>query len=144
MTPPSVHRFLKLLRHRPKWVGNEFDGIVLVQFRERSMFSPSLEFYTIPRKDGSRRLYFEILDLRGYEECELIPLDSELRKEVLHVFLTDDRRLLAKPGYMSPKDAAGRIDSSLRLLHSGRLDGAPAAFRRPPGTGCSRAPSSAG
>ena len=107
----SVRRLLKLVRYKPKFVGNDFDGCVVVQFRDWKGFSASIEFGTVELSSGAQDFYFEVLDLRGYREMDFIPLDSNMRKRVVHADLTE----------RSMEHLADFVNSSLSLMYSGKI-----------------------
>ena len=127
-SPISIKKFLSMMKHKPKWVGNDLGGMILVQFRNFDDFSPSMEFNVNFSENGVQEIYFEILDLYGYKEWDFIPLNSDKRKCVLHVGMTDDNRIFdyAKEiGYddvfFTPEEVAKKMDESLTMLYSGKL-----------------------
>lgn len=109
----SVSEFLSSIKYKPKFIGKDLDGCVLVQFREFKNFSPSLEFGTVicDKKTNGQDLYFEILDLRGYREGDIIPLDSNMRKFVIHGIATKE----------NIHGFSEHINKSLHELYSGRV-----------------------
>ena len=128
--PISEKEFLSMLKYKPKWVGDDICDWILIQFRNYKGFSPSLEFGTRLQENGTQSVYFEILDLNGYKDMDFIPINSNRRKCVLHIGMTNEKRIFdyAKslgPEYngvfMTPEDAAIHINESLKKLYSGKI-----------------------
>ena len=82
-----LNTFLRKLRYKPKWIGNDFDGVRIVQFRDFKGFSPSIEYGTMELDECKQSFYFEILDLRNYEDGEIILPDSMRRRNVIYSYL---------------------------------------------------------
>lgn len=104
--------FLDLLKHKPVHITNRLDDASFAAFRKRGSFSPSLELYFARRSKRLRGLYFEILDLDGYKDGDLIPISSDRRKSAMKADFI----------FESPNEVAKKIDSCLKLLYSGKLD----------------------
>lgn len=126
--PISIEKFVSILKHKPKWVGNEMGGMIIVQFRDFDEFSPSLEFNVKLEDNGVQGIYFEILDLHGYKDGDFIQIKSKRRKCVMRVGMTYDKKVFDyareigyKDVFFTPEDVARRIDESLTLLYSGKL-----------------------
>ena len=128
--PISIKKFLLSVAYKPKWVGDDMCNWRLVQFRDYKGFSPSLEFGTCLRQNGTQSVYFEILDLNGYKDSDFIPLDSKRRKCVLNVGMTKDKRIFEyarslgpeyESVFMTPEDVVKHINESLGKLYSGKI-----------------------
>jgi len=102
----SVKKFLKLIKFKPKYkVKEPYDcyGLSICQFKNHKKHSAHIEFGI----DG--RLYYEIIDETNYKDGELIPLDSELRKDVIaYEKITNDNM----------QQLADKINESLTRLYS--------------------------
>ena len=87
---------LKRLKYKPKWVTDpDFDHVVVISFRDIGRVSASIEFGQELRcKDQNGKkaqdFYFERVDWNGYIDGDFLPLDSDRRKDVMHMALTWD------------------------------------------------------
>ena len=128
----SIDEFIKQLKYKPKWVTNDFCGMRIVQFRNYLGFSPSIEFSTKLNENGTQSIYFDILDLRNYMDGDFIPIYSNIRKCVLSVGMTRDKKIFEYAKtlgeeydnvWRTPEDCARFINDSLKLLYSKKLNG---------------------
>lgn len=126
----SIDEFIKQLKYKPKWITDDIGGMQLIHFREYLGFSPCIEFFTKLNENRTQSIYFDILDLRNYNDGDIIPIDSNMRKCVLNVGMTRDKKIfeyaktLGKEYdnvWRTPEDCAKFINDSLKLLYSKKL-----------------------
>jgi hypothetical protein len=126
----TIDEFIKQLNYKPKWITNDLAGMQLIHFREYLGFSPCIEFFTKLNENGTQSIYFDILDLRNYNDGDIIPIDSNMRKCVLNIGMTRDKKIfeyaktLGKEYddvWKTPEDCAKFINDSLKLLYSKKL-----------------------
>jgi hypothetical protein len=126
----SIDEFIKQLKYKPKWITDDINGMQLIHFREYLGFSPCIEFFTKLNENRTQSIYFDILDLRNYNDGDIIPIDSNMRKCVLNVGMTRDKKIfeyaktLGKEYdnvWRTPEDCAKFINDSLKLLYSKKL-----------------------
>lgn len=126
----TIDEFIKQLNYKPKWITNDLAGMQIIQFRDYLGFSASVEFSTELNSNGTQSIYFDILDLRNYNDGDFIPIDSDMRKCILKAGMTRDKNVfkyaetLGKEYdnvWRTPEDCAKFINDSLKLLYSKKL-----------------------
>ena len=126
----TIDEFIKQLNYKPKWITDDVAGMQLIHFREYLGFSPCIEFFTKLNENGTQSIYFDILDLRNYNDGDIIPIDSNMRKCVLNVGMTRDKKIFEYANtlgkeydnvWRTPEDCAKFINDSLKLLYSKKL-----------------------
>ena len=88
----SFNQFISLVKYKPtSIVYSDYDDLYFVEFRRKGSYTASIEFGTeISRRKKGKYFYFEIVDWRGVDDGELVPLDSERRKDVILRFVKSD------------------------------------------------------
>jgi hypothetical protein len=126
----TIDEFIKQLNYKPKWITNDLAGMQIIQFRDYLGFSASVEFSTELNSNGTQSIYFDILDLRNYNDGDFIPIDSDMRKCILKAGMSLDKNVfeyaktLGKEYdnvWRTPEDCAKFINDSLKLLYSKKL-----------------------
>lgn len=126
----TIDEFIKQLKYKPKWITDDIAGMQIIQFRDYLGFSASVEFSTELNSNGTQSIYFDILDLRKYNDGDFISIDSDIRKCILKAGMTRDREVfeyaktLGKEYdnvWRTPEDCAKFINDSLKLLYSKKL-----------------------
>lgn len=98
MTP---EKFAKLVGYKPKFITKALkddpNPVRLICFRDFNKHSATVEFGCVLEEKGFY-FYFEILDLTAYKEMDFIPLDSNMRHDVILSWpkTDDDYIMLAK------------------------------------------------
>lgn len=126
----TIDEFIKQLNYKPKWITDDIAGMQIIQFRNYLGFSPCIEFFTKLNENGTQSIYFDILDLRKYTDGDFIPIDSDMRKCILNVGMTQDKNMFEYAKtigkeydnvWRTPEDCAKFINDSLKLLYSKKL-----------------------
>ena len=90
----TIDEFIKQLKYKPKWITDDIAGMQIIQFRDYLGFSASVEFSTELNSNGTQSIYFDILDLRKYNDGDFISIDSDIRKCILKQEQTRQRSVL--------------------------------------------------
>lgn len=95
-TKVSITDFLKLVKYKPKHIGGSLLGVRIVEFRGRGRKKAHLEYEeeydecAEPVESSSQNkgfyIYFEIIDLSGYKDGDVIPLKSDIRSSVVWTY----------------------------------------------------------
>ena len=108
MTP---EKFAELVGYKPKQItkGLKEDSVRLICFRDFKKHSATVEFgCEFNKKKNGFYFYFEILDLTTYREMDFIPLDSDMRHDVILSWPKNDDEYV---------ELAKRVNMSLRKMY---------------------------
>ena len=83
-----AEKFADLVGYKPKCITSSLKGdpnpVRLICFRDFNKHSATVEFgCKLNREKHGYYFYFEVLDLTAYKEMDFIPLDSEMRHDVI-------------------------------------------------------------
>ena len=84
----TAEKFADLVGYKPKYITEGLKGdpnpVRLICFRDFNKHSATVEFgCKLNQEKHGYYFYFEVLDLTAYKEMDFIPLDSEMRHDVI-------------------------------------------------------------
>lgn len=108
----KIDDFIKLLKYKPKYVTDPCkwdDDIRIIEFRNHKRWAASIEFGTKYRKkEKGCYFYFEVLDLSGYKDGDVIPISSNMRHDVVFCWPSTDEHY---------KKLATHVNEALKKMH---------------------------
>ena len=113
----TAEKFADLVGYKPKYITKGLKGdpnpVRLICFRDFNKHSATVEFgCKLSQEKHGYYFYFEVLDLTAYKEMDFIPLDSEMRHDVILAWPKHDKDYLL---------LAKRVRDALKKMYSKKI-----------------------
>lgn len=113
----TLDDFVSLLKYKPVWISRPTDiddGIQIIEFRRIKNFTASIEFgREFNEEHNGHYFYYETIDWNGFEDMDLIPIDSSRRHDIVFCWPNsdDDYKRLANKLNVSLRQHYRRLKS---------------------------------
>jgi len=101
----EISEILKYISYRPKTTRKSENGCIFSEFRKFKNHIPSIEL-------NGNHIYFNIIDMNGHKEGDVVSLDSNRRKCIIDADINDEKALIS---------VTRNITNSLHNLYSGEF-----------------------